>query len=105
LIALAPRIGHAISAVLGSLGIIAVICIVVLSAATGWLLGGPETDERRVLTLATTLRNIGLVSSIATTSFWEPEIEAAALTYFIVQVIASVSMGVLFTRSAKKAVA
>ncbi len=105
LIALAPRIGHAVAVVFGSLGIIAIICIVALSAATGWLLGGPETEERRVLTLATTLRNIGLVSSIATTSFREPEIVAAALTYLIVQIIAAASMGAFFTRTARRAIA
>lgn len=105
LIVLAPRIGHAVSIIFGSLGIIAVICIIALSAATGWLLGGPETEERRTLSIGTILRNIALVSSVATTSFREPEIIAAALTYFVFQVIASVSLGVFFTRSAKRAVA
>jgi BASS family bile acid:Na+ symporter len=105
LVALAPRVGHAVSVIFGSRGIIAVIFIVVLSAATGWLMGGPEVDERRVLTLATLLRNIGLASSIATTSFREPEIVAAVVVYFLVQVITSLVLGVLYTRAAKRAVA
>jgi bile acid:Na+ symporter, BASS family len=105
LIVLAPRIGHALALVFGSFAIIAVVCIISLSAATGWLLGGPEIDERRVLSIATMLRNIGLVSSIATSSFREPEIVAAALTYFVIQIIASVSIGAYFTRTARRAVA
>lgn len=104
-IVLLPRIGHSIAVIFGSLGIIAIICIDAVCAVTGWLLGGPRIDDRRVLSLATTLRNIGLVSSIATVSFREPEIVAAALTYFVVQVFASITIGLLFTRTAKRAVA
>lgn len=104
-VVLAPRIGHSFTIVFGSLGIIAILCIDLSCALTGWLLGGPRIDDRRVLSLATTLRNIGLVSAIATDSFREPEIIAAALVYFVVQVVASITMGILFTRTAKRAVA
>ncbi len=102
---LAPRIAHGVALVFGSLGIIAIICLVGLSTATGWLLGGRDIEDRRVLAIATTLRNIGLVSSIATASFREPEIVAAALTYLLIQVIASVTMGIVFSRAARRAIA
>ncbi len=105
LIVLAPRVGHSISLIFGSLGIIAIICIDLLSALSGWLLGGPQIADRRVLSLATTLRNIGLVSTVSTSSFREPEIIAAALTYFVVQVVASIFMGIFFTRTARRAIA
>ena len=105
LIILAPKIAHGVSMVFGSLGIVAVICLVSLSAATGWLLAYPDPERRRVLALATTLRNIGLATSIATASFREPEIVATVMTYFLVQVIASIAMGIVFTRMAKRAIA
>ncbi|MBV8639307.1 MAG: hypothetical protein JO322_14605 [Candidatus Eremiobacteraeota bacterium] len=101
-IVLAPRIAHSVSVIFGSLGIIAIVLIDGSCIVAGWFLGGPQSDDRRILALATTLRNIGLVASIATTSFREPEIVAAALTYFVVQVAASVAMTVLFTRSAQR---
>lgn len=104
-VVLAPRIAHSVSIIFGSLGIIAIVCIDLVCTLSGWFLGGPNIGDRRVLALATTLRNIGLVSSIATESFREPEIIAAALTYFVTQVVASITMGILFTRTARRAIA
>ena len=69
LVFLAPKFVSGVAAVYGSRGMWAMLCITILSMFTGWLLGGPLPENRRVLGIGTTLRNIGLASVIATTNF------------------------------------
>lgn len=102
---LSPAILHGIETVYGSLGMLAMLTLTLLSMATGWLLGGPAREDRRILGIGTTLRNVGLCSLIATTSLRSSEIAAAVLTYLLIQFIVSTLFGAIFTRRAKEAIA
>lgn len=98
---LGPGVVHAITTVFGSRGMLAMLTIVILSLVTGWVLGGSERAYRRTLSFGTTLRNIGLSTVIATTTFGGREVAAAVLTYFLVQFIVVLLVGILYTRTAK----
>jgi len=97
---LGPRLARDVASVYGSNGIWAMLCIVILSLVTGWLLGGPNPELRRTLGTATTLRKVGLATLVATSSFLDTEVTATVLTYFLVQFITSTLVGVYYTRTA-----
>ncbi len=64
-----PKMGAAFAAVYGSRGLMATLVLVVLSAATGWLLGGNEPSYRNTMTLSTIMRNFSLGLLVAGQSF------------------------------------
>ena len=84
---LAPMAATGVATVYGSNGMWAILCIVVLSVATGWLLGGPQREMRRTLGIATSLRKVGLGLLVATTSFPKTEVAFTVLTYFLIQFV------------------
>jgi bile acid:Na+ symporter, BASS family len=102
---LMPTIAHSIATIYGSGGMFAELCLVLLSFGIGWLLGAPRREDRRVLAIGTALRNIGLGALIATSSFSQPEVAAAVMTYFVIQFVVTSIAGVYFTRTADEAVA
>ena len=59
-VALRRRWVQRLSRSYGSRGLMAILLIVVLSAATGWLFGGSEVHYRNTMTLSTIMRNFGL---------------------------------------------
>ena len=103
LIVLAPRLAAGIATVFGSRGMWAMLCLTLLSAIVGFLLGGPSSQDRHTLSNATTLRNVGLCILIATTSFAGTDVPAAVLTYLVVQVIVSTLVGMYFKRTTEAA--
>jgi BASS family bile acid:Na+ symporter len=103
IVLLGPSLVRGVVSVYGSNGMWAMLCLVVLSMATGWLLGGPARVDRRVLGIGTTLRNIGLCALIATTTFRDQEVAAAVLTYFLIQAVVSTLFGIYFRRTAEVA--
>jgi BASS family bile acid:Na+ symporter len=98
---LGPGLVRAIASVYGSRGMLASLSVVILSVLTGWVLGGSERAYRRTLSIGTTLRNIGLCAVIATTSFRGGLVAEAVLTYFLIQLVVAVIVGVFYTRTAK----
>jgi bile acid:Na+ symporter, BASS family len=105
IILLLPTIVRDIGVVYGSGGMWATLCLVLLSLGTGWLLGGPRREDRRVLGIGTALRNIGLCALIATSSFGEPEVAAIVIVYFVIQFIITTIFGAYFARTASEALA
>jgi BASS family bile acid:Na+ symporter len=99
---LAPEIAHGVASVYGSNGMWAMLCLVLLSVATGWLLGSPAPENRRVLAIGTGLRNVGLCALAATSSFSDPLIAATVLTYFLFQFVITMLFGVYFARTARE---
>ena len=97
---LIPKFTASITAVYGSNGMWAGLCLVVLSLVVGWALGGPVREDRRVLAFGTALRNIGLCALIATSSFGTPLVAATVLTYFLIQFVTTTIVGVYFKRTA-----
>jgi bile acid:Na+ symporter, BASS family len=98
-----PTLVHDVVVVYGSHGMWAMLCLVVLSLLTGWLLGAPQPQDRRVLAIGTALRNIGLCALLATTSFRSPTVTATVLTYFLIQVVIVTLTGVYFARTSREA--
>ena len=98
IVLLFPQIVGSIASVYGSRGMFAMLTIVLLSMATGWLLGGPATEDRRVLGIGTTLRNVGLCALIATANLPNKRIAASVLTYLLIQMIVSTIFGSIFKR-------
>lgn len=97
-----PGLIKAVGAVYGSHGMLAMLALVLLSVAVGWLLGGPHHAYRRTLSIATALRNIGTCAVIATTAFPRTVVAPTVLTYFIVQVLVTIVFRVYFHRAAAK---
>lgn len=102
---MAPKLAHDLALVYGSNGMWAMLCTVVISLAVGWLLGGPAREDRRVLAIGTSLRNVGLGALVATSNFSSEEVAASVIVYFLVQFIVSMIVGAYFTRTAKVATA
>jgi BASS family bile acid:Na+ symporter len=100
---LAPQLARDVALIYGSGGLMAMLSLALLSMVTGWLLGGPEPEDRRVLGIGTTLRNIGLCALIATASFGDSLVEASVLAYLFVQMIVSTLFGMYFARRTRKA--
>ncbi|MGA8325137.1 MAG: bile acid:sodium symporter [Candidatus Cybelea sp.] len=98
-----PKLVVSVSTVYGSHGMLAMLCLVLLSLAVGWTFGGPARENRRVLAIGSTLRNIGLCTLIATTNFREVQVVASVMCYFIVQFVCVTLTGIYFTRTADKA--
>jgi predicted Na+-dependent transporter len=95
-----PDLIKAVAAVYGSRGMLAMLVLVLLSVGAGWLLGGPEAEYRRTLSIATALRNIGTCAVVATAAFPKTLVAPTVLTYFIIQFLISVVFRVYFHRSA-----
>jgi BASS family bile acid:Na+ symporter len=100
LILLGPKLVADVVSVYGSHGMWAMLCIVLLSLAIGWVLGGRVREDRRVLAMGTALRNIGLCALIATTSFRDMPVAATVLTYFLIQFFVVNIVAVYFSRTA-----
>lgn len=96
---------HGITSVYGTNGMLAMLTLTLLSMAAGWLLGGPDRRDRRVLGIGTTLRNIGLCALIATTTLKDSDIAASVLTYLLIQFVVTGCFGAYFKRKAKEAMA
>jgi BASS family bile acid:Na+ symporter len=105
LVILGPALGKAVTSVYGSRGILAMAALVVLSVGTGWILGGPQGQHRRTLSIATGLRNVGTGAVIATATFPGTLVAPTVLTYFIIQVLVTLVFRVYFIRTASRTAA
>lgn len=101
LVMLAPAIAKSVETVYGSRGMITELALVVLSIATGWVLGGPQIEYQHTLGIGTALRNIGLAAVIATDSFAGTAVSATVLTYLLIQAIVVGVVSAFFKRTAK----
>jgi BASS family bile acid:Na+ symporter len=97
-----PKLVESVTKVYGSNGMLAMLCLVLLSLAVGWTFGGPARENRRVLAIGSTLRNVGLCALIATTSFRQVQVISAVMCYFIIQFVVVTLTGIYFTRTAEK---
>jgi BASS family bile acid:Na+ symporter len=79
-------------------GFVGMLALLAASWAVGWLLGGPRTDTRKVMTLTTSLRNVGVGLVIATGAFAGTPAVTAALAYGLVEVVGSLLLALLWGR-------
>jgi bile acid:Na+ symporter, BASS family len=94
-----PLLVKAFLSVRGSNGIAAMFVVVALSVITGWLFGGARREIRRTLSIATTVKNLGLGALIATTDFSDKLVPAAVMTYFLVQIVVVTGVRFYFQRT------
>ena len=73
--------------VFGTRGILAGILFIALGLGTGWLLGGPEADTKRVMALGTGQRNIAAALVVASQSFSEPKVVVMVIVVAIVGLV------------------
>ena len=73
--------------VFGTRGILAGLLFIAIGFGTGWLLGGPGADTRRVMALGTGQRNIAAALMVASQSFDEPKVLVMVLVVATVGLI------------------
>ena len=81
----------AIWSLVGNGTIVALAVFVVVGLAAGYLLGGPDPEDRTVLALSTSSRHPGVAATIAQANFPEQKLAlAAVLLYMLVSAVVSV---------------
>ncbi len=80
-------------------GYVAMSALLVASWAAGWLLGGPGHDNRRALTLTTSLRNVGVGLVIVTGNFGGTAAVTAVLAYGIFEIVGSLLLALAWGRA------
>ena len=73
--------------VFGTRGILAGILFIALGLGTGWLLGGPDVDTKRVMALGTGQRNIAAALVVASQSFSDPKVVVMVIVVAIVGLV------------------
>jgi BASS family bile acid:Na+ symporter len=76
-------------------GYLGMLALVLVGVGVGWLLGGPGSENRTAMTMATSVRNVGVSMVIATGSFAGTQAVTAATAFAIFQtmVMALVALG------------
>jgi len=66
---------------MGMNGIAAIVLLILGSWVVGWLLGGPEIRNRKVLAISTSMRNVGVCLPIASNYFAGTEVTVPMLAF------------------------
>ncbi len=80
-------------------GYAGMLALLLASWAAGWLLGGPASDNRRAITLTTSLRNVGVGLIIATGNFGGTAAVTAVLAYGIFEIVGTLLLALIWGRS------
>ena len=73
--------------VFGTRGILAGLLFIALGVGTGWLLGGPNADTKRVMALGTGQRNIAAALVVASQSFSDANVVVMVIVVAIIGLI------------------
>lgn len=65
----------------GKTGLLAMLAFIIFSMVIGWWMGGPEKGNRRVLAIATSMRNAGLCLLVAMRMFPESGADVGVITF------------------------
>jgi BASS family bile acid:Na+ symporter len=80
------------------LAFLGMLLLLLVSWAAGWLLGGPGTETGKVMTLTTSLRNVGVGLVIATGAFAGTAAVTATLVYGLFEVLGSLLLALYWAR-------
>src|SRR5262245_370134 len=80
------------------IGFVGMLALLVASWAAGWLLGGSGSDDRKAMTLTTSLRNAGVGLVIATGAFAGTAAVTATLAYGLFAVVGSLFLALWWGR-------
>ena len=73
----------------GTGALLVIVLFVLATILVGWLTGGPNPQNRRILALGTAGRNINIALFIATGAFPESEADAGIVTFATVMIVVS----------------
>lgn len=79
-------------------GYVGMLLLLLASWAAGWFLGGPEEDQRKALTLTTSLRNVGVALVIATSTFSGTPVVTAVLAYGLFEIFGTLLLALGWSR-------
>jgi BASS family bile acid:Na+ symporter len=79
-------------------GYVGMLALLLASLAAGWLLGGPGSDNRKAMTLTTSLRNVAVGLVIVTGNFPGTPAVTAALAYGVLEVVGSLVLALSWNR-------
>jgi BASS family bile acid:Na+ symporter len=85
---------------IGLRGWVGMSALLSASWAAGWLLGGPGVENRKAMTLTTSLRNVGVGLVIATVSFPDTAAVTATLVYGLFEIVGSLLLALVWARQA-----
>ncbi len=95
-----PRIVSWVSTVYGVGHLLVIAAIGAFSLLVGWLLGGPDRQYRRTLSIATLMRNIGLCALIGTEpAFADTAVVPTIFSYFLITFVLSLPVRVYYRRT------
>jgi len=80
-------------------GYLGMLALLLASWCAGWLLGGPGNENRKALTLTTSLRNVGVGLVIATSNFGGTAAVTAVLAYGLLEIIGSLLLALAWHRA------
>jgi BASS family bile acid:Na+ symporter len=83
-------------------GLVGMLALLMASWVAGWLLGGPDQDSRKAMTLTTSLRNVGVGLVIASSAFAGTPAVTAALAYGLLTVAGSLFLALAWGRQPAK---
>ena len=66
---------------MGTNGIVAIVLLVISAWIVGWLLGGPEIRNRKVLAISSSMRNVGVCLPIASDYFAGTDVSVPMLAF------------------------
>jgi BASS family bile acid:Na+ symporter len=78
---LAGRYKSSAMKLMGTYGIGAIVVLIVASWVVGWLLGGPDVRNRKVLAISSSMRNVGVCLPIATNYFSGTDVSIPMLAF------------------------
>jgi bile acid:Na+ symporter, BASS family len=95
-----PKIVDSVSKVYGYGHFLVIAAVGLFSVGIGWLLGGPQREYRRTLSIATLMRNIGLCTLIGTDPIFANSLVVPTIfTYFVITFVISLPVRVFFKRT------
>ena len=83
-------------------GLLAMLLLIAASMAIGWMVGGPDTGTRRVLTVNTSMRNVALALAIASRSFPGADVDIGVLAFSALMLPPNVLFTIYHSRKTKK---
>ena len=66
---------------MGTNGIVAIVLLILAAWIVGWLLGGPEISNRKVLAISSSMRNVGVCLPIASGYFAGTEVTVPIIAF------------------------
>jgi bile acid:Na+ symporter, BASS family len=90
---------------IGMNGVLAMLLLIAASMVVGWMLGGPDTGSRRVLTVSTSMRNVALALAIASRSFPAAGVEVSILAFSALMLPPNVLFSIYQSRKLRRVAA